>query len=297
MANPVNSPIVTTYASHEPYLTPAEYLASPTGVDTSQLVPGGDPNANMDALKQTIARASSAMDSFCRKVLAATVDTQAGLYRIRSDGTVVIKLKNTPILQVLSVAYGTTQSGVVPMTDLSQIGFGEATIIVPIVTLPSLTYPSVGGKLWVTVTYVNGWANSLLTVASSQGANSFTVDNTLGILPGVPLTFYDPGNTEQLTVLSVTSSTTFTTTTGAQKAHALDANGGPAVSALPPYVKQACVLWTSGLIKTRGDDSFVMPALGAQPSQEIAQIGGGTTTGGTDIQKAMADLLPLRRAA
>jgi len=35
---PAVAPYVPTYASESPYITAAEYLAEPTGVDTSKLV-------------------------------------------------------------------------------------------------------------------------------------------------------------------------------------------------------------------------------------------------------------------
>ena len=290
MATPITSPLISTYASRTPYLTPAEYIASPTGVDVSQLVPGGTNQQNADALAQTIARASSGIDSFCRKVLAATLDTQVGTYRVNRDGYILIKLDNTPIVQVNDVAVGIMPGQLSSLTDLSGVWVGRKVISVPIANLNFPPFGFGASKLYAVTKYVNGWTNCLLAPpnAATAGAATITVDNPLGIIPGLPVTIYDPGFTENVTVLSV-SGNTVTLTAPLAFAHAV----GVSVSALPPYVKEAAVLWTSGLIKTRGDDSYVMPAEGAQPSRIVGTMGDL----GEDFALAADLLMPICRVS
>lgn len=285
--NPAVSANVTTYASREPYLTSAEYIASPTGVDISELVVGGNDAQQADALKQTIARASSAIDTYCRKVLAATLDTQSGRYRLRSDGNLIITLDNTPIIEVTNVAIGATPNQLTPLQDLSGVWINRKTIEVPVaaITQPG---PWLGGKLYVVASYINGWANCLLTADAAQGATAITVDSALGVQAGLPMTVYDPGASEQVVVLSVVGNT-INLASPLTAAHL----AGVAVSALPPVIKQACVLWTTGLIKTKGDDSFVMPAIGAQPSQITPEYAEGIR----DLNTAAGLLQSFRRAA
>lgn len=277
------NPIVPTYASRTPYLTPAEYTASPTGVDVSSLVAGGSAQQNADALAQTIARASSWVDTECRKILAATLDTQAGRYRVSADNTIRIPLDNTPIVAVVDVSVGSSQAGVqlLPATTIPLVEISRKTITVPV------QFPA-GAAVAAVVHYVNGYANSLLSGAAAAGATTIAVDSTLGIIPGMQVTIYDPGATEQVTVVAVAGNAV-TLAAPLLFQHQADV----AVSALPPAIKQATVLKTSALIKTRGDSAFVMPSLGSEPTQKqtLDPSGSGDETIAAEL------LAPFRRVA
>jgi len=292
MATPVIAPTSPTYVSRTPYLTSAEYLAAPTGVDVGQLVVGGTTQQNAEALKQTIAQASSAVDKFCLQIIAATLDTQAGSYRVQRDGVLKIPLDNTPIIQVNDVKVGITPGSLVSLTDLSQVWIDKKVITLPVNTV---AFPPTSGMLgstssmYAVTSYVSGYANCLLTVAVSIGATSFTVDSPLGIIPGMTVSIYDPVDSEQVSVLSV-SGNVVTVNTPFQFAHGV----GVAVSTLPPAVKEAAILLTTVLIKTRGNDSFVMPPLGSEPSQ-MTKLDAGS--GGPEMSLAMKLLAPDRRSA
>ncbi len=292
MATPVIAPTSPTYVSRTPYLTSAEYQAAPTGVNVGQLVPGGTTQQNAEALKQTIAQASSAVDEFCLQIIAATLDTQAGSYRVQRDGVLKIPLDNTPIIQVSDVKVGIVPGSLVSLTDLSQVWIDKKVITVPINTVAfSPTSGMLGStsSMYAVTSYVSGYANCLLMAAVSIGATSFTVDSPLGILPGMTVSIYDPANSEQVSVLSV-SGNVVTVNTPFQFAHAV----GVAVSTLPPAVKEAAILLTTVLIKTRGNDSFVMPMLGSEPSQ-MTKLDAGS--GGPEMSLAMKLLAPHRRSA
>ncbi len=286
MPVPISAPNVSTYASRSPYITPREYLASPTGVDVSELTLGGNDSDNEDALAQTIARASSWIDTFCRKVLAATLDTHSGLFRVQRDGTIKVPLPNTPILEVVGASTGATPSTISPLADLSNVWIDRKVATIP---LSSRGFGSFGiphtGKVFAVVQYVNGFANCLLTADASIEDTTITVDSALGVFPGLQMTVYDPGASETVFVASVDGNV-ITLAEPLQNDHEAGIN----VSALPPAVKQAAVLKTSALIKTRGSDSYVMPLMGAEPTQTTVSTGGGS-----DDEAIAADLLGIYR--
>lgn len=285
----VTSPIVSTYSSRIPYLTPQEYIASPTGVDTGNLVPTGTTQQNADALVQTIARASNWVDTECRKVLAATLDTQAGRYRVRADGTIRVALDFTPILQITSVQAGLTPSTMATITDLSNAWIDRKVATIPLWGLsvaPGNPYAS-SDRMFAVVQYVNGYANCLLTAVAPANTTTLTVDSALGIVAGQQLTIYDPGSTEAVTVATVTGNT-ITLTSPTVSAHLANV----AVSALPPAIKQATVLLTSALIKTRGDDAIVMQEVGQGTEHQQMDA-----SGSEDVTVALELLAPYRRVA
>ena len=269
----VYAPYVNSYTSTTPYITAAEYMASPTGVNISQLVPRGTAKQNEDALNQAIARASSFIDIHCRQVLAATVDTQSGRYRIQAGGMMRIPVNFSPILAVNSVKVGFAPSSLNPFTDMSNLWIDRKVVQFPLQTMQmqgNYTPLYADGRVFVILEYVNGWANTLTTAASAVGDTTVTVDSNLGIQPGVELTIYDPNGTEVRTVVSVAGNVV---TLDSPLTFAHDA--GYSISALPAAVKQAAVLLTSALIKTRGSEAIVMSQMRAQPTQTVPIEDGG----------------------
>lgn len=283
---------VPNYAAYSSYLTAGEYEASGTGVDVSQLIPGGTDTENLNALNVALLRASSWVDVFCRQVLGATVDLQSGTYRVDGNGLIVVSMANTPIVQVNSIAYGPTPGNLATLTDSTNVWIGEKTVSFPFAgftgPITPTAYFRADGKQYVQIEYVNGWMNTLTTEDSAEGDSTITTRNTLAALPGLPVTIYDPGNTETAIILSVTGNEI----TFAQPllfAH----TAGISVSAMPPAVKEAVVQFTSTIIKLRGTGAYVMPSYGQQPSkQELIQAGGLL-----DYQAGTELLLPFRRAA
>jgi hypothetical protein len=289
---PIVAPYVQTLASYSQYLTADEYNASGTGVDVSQLVPGGSDAQNLDALNTSILRASNWADVFCRQVLGATVDIQSGVYRVDANGLIVVYTNFTPIVQVNSISYGPTPANLASLQNFSNVWIGAKTVSFPFAgytgPITPTAYFRADGKQYVNIEYVNGWANTLTTVDSDVDDTTLTVRSTLAFLPGLPVTIYDPGNTETAIVLSVSGNViTFTAPL------LFDHTAGVNVSAMPPAIKEAVVQFTSAIIKLRGTGSYVMPSYLQQPTKEQLIQAGGLS----DAQVAEGILLPFRRAA
>lgn len=292
---PAVAPNVPTYATYTPYITSAEYLASATGVDSSQLVPGGDRSTNAAALATLIARASNYADNLCYQVLCATADLQTGQYRLQRDGTIIVPLDYTPIVEVTDVKCGYQAGQLQAMTDLSGLWFGKKTVKIPVSGATGPLSPGSGamamrGRLFAQVAYVNGFANTTIAAATAA-ASTLTVASALGIFPGLTLQLYDGASTEPVTVAAsyVQGSTTVPLLAPLLFDHA----AGAALSALPPAVKGAVVHLTSWMIKTRGATAIVLNRIGGQPAKQEQNADDGDE----DYDAAVDALATFRRAA
>lgn len=284
--SPAIAPYVPTYAVRVPYLTRAEFLAAPTGVDLSQLVPGGDEAANGAALDRLIGRASGYANVICRKILAATTDVQVGVYRVRRDGTIRVPVDYTPLIEVTAVLTGWAPNKLTPLSDLSGLWIQRKTVRIPVTG-------TIGCDQFTQVTYVNGYANTALAADAASGVSQVTVDSPLGVFPGLTLTVLDDAldTTEMVTVDQsyVQGSTTVPLIAPLAAAH----TAGTAVSALPPEIKQATISLTAHLIKTRGAEALALESATGGPSKVEKE-----SPGYTDEYEQAVDLLgPHRRAA
>lgn len=267
MSQPVLAAYVPTYATFTPYITAAEFKASATGVDVSQLVPGGDTATNNAALSTVIGRASNYADNLCHQVLAATADIEAGQYRVFADCTIRIPVRYTPLIAVTAVSVGSMPGQLQPLTDLSGVWPDRKVVRVPV------TGYAPGSYVFAQLSYVNGWTNTTLAADAAIGATSLTIASPLGVVPGLTMQLYDGSNSEPITVAGnyQYGSSTVPLTTPTAFAH----TSGAAVSALPPAIKQAVVLLTTALIKTRGAESVVMGAMEAEPEHAEKTEPGG----------------------
>lgn len=250
---PAIAPYVPTYANRVPYLTRAEFLAAPTGVDSSQLIPGGSTSANGAALDTLLLSASSFADQICHQVLAATADLQTGVYRRRPDGTIRVPVDFTPLIEVTGVSVGSRPGQLSALTDLSGLWIERKVVRIPV---PNIARS--GGDVFAQVAYVNGYANTTLTAAAIVGATSVLVASALGIFPGLTLTLLADAaaTTEQVTVASsyVQGSTTVPLVAALTHAHGI----GDALTAMPRAAKQATICLATHLVKTRGAESVAM---------------------------------------
>lgn len=294
---PIVAPGVPNYATETPYITVAEFLAEPTGVDVSQLIPAGSSLSNTAALARLIARASSQADDLCFKKLAATVDVEAGDYRLRSDGTIWVPVAYKPIVQVNAVSLGLYAGATAAMSDLSGLDVGEKLVKIPVTSasLPAVSgsiprVPSRRGTIHAIVTYVNGYAVTTLSAAASANASSVSVRSSLGIVAGLPMTLSDDANTESVIVDAsyVPGSLTVPTATPLQFAH----GQGAALSALPGAIKDAVILLVASRIKMRGAEAVQMGAITSEPSKPQPTMPGGTS----ELAQAKELLRPFARA-
>ena len=113
----------------------------------------------------------------------------------------------------------------------------------------------------MSITYVNGYANTVLSASVAASATAIPVLDLAGFLPNAQFQIYDGASTELLTV-----NASFTAVSGPGSlpisrplayAHAATISA----SALPPAVKQAAIFVTSAILKARGNSALVMGSL------------------------------------
>jgi hypothetical protein len=298
MTQPAIAPYVPTYATRSPYITATEYLNSPTGVDTSQLVPAGTVAQNQAALQSQIGKASSWADSLCAQVLCATLDIQAGQYRMQRGGIIAVPVDYTPVVMVTDVKWGYRPGALQDLTDLTDVWPNGKVVEIPLLTANTVTNltppPAPGilgrtGYVYAQVSYVNGYANTILAAAATAGQSSITVASAFGLVPGLQLTLSDGAVTEGVTIASgyTLNSTTVPLTAPLLNNHAV----GTSFSAFPLSIKQAVISLTNALIKTRGAAAVEIGSIHETPGK-VDDIEAG---GMTDLEIAVDLLGPFRR--
>ena len=303
--NPAIASYVPTYATYTDYVSPTEFLNANTGVDVSQLVPSGSTLTQEQALLDLLARASSEADRIVQKPLAATEDIVEGEYRIWPDRTVRIPVPYKPVVAVTAVSVGYAINAMTPLTDLSGVFVGPKVIRIPVPSVASAVSfsgnPSAmagRGKLFVQVTYVNGWMHSNLAAATIVGAQQIAPQSVVGAVPGLPFTIKDGPETENCVISPsyVYGSPTVLLAAPLANAH----SQGATVSALPPFVKNAVIDLSKSLVKAHGSKAIVMGAIqGSIRGQRVGQPKTQTTEPGGDSDRAQAEktLMNLRRSA
>lgn len=279
----------TSNVSHPevvPYISLADYIAAPTGVDTTALIPGSTTTANAVELSNVIRRASAWANNICYQILGSTLDTQTSSgIKVRADGTIRVMCDFWPVLEVDSFSVGLLPSLMAAVADTSDIWLnGRKVLIVPVTGISSPTttgFPGavrVGSLVYCQWQYWNGWIHT--TLASSVLANATTLDfNTTlpAAAAGQTVAIWDGANTERVQIAtSFTGGTSATLTNPTQFAHTLPtAPDYITVTALPDDVRQAVISLTSALIKTRGAESYEMASVGQNPSKSDMIEGGG----------------------
>lgn len=300
--NPAIAPYVPTYATYTPYVSPTEFLNANTGVDVSQLVPAGSELTQTQALLDLLARSSSEADRICQKPLAATTDIVQGEYRIFQDRTVRVPVPYKPIIAVTAVSVGYAINAMTPLTDLSGIVIGPKVIRIPVssVALSAVSFsnhpPAMAarGKLFVQVTYVNGWMHTELALPVAASAQALSPLSVVGAVPGLPFTIKDGALTENCIVAP---GYVYGSASLALAAPLLNAHGaGATISALPPFVKNAVINIGRSLAKAKGTKAVVMGSIAGQ------KVSSGTKTqktepgGDQDMAAAEKTLMDLRRS-
>jgi hypothetical protein len=279
-----------------PYLTVAEFKQAPTAVDVDDLVGGGSSAVNDQELLNVITRASSWIDAYCGQVLASTTDTESFRARVSRDGFLKVHPRYWPVTEVQSLSYGSDPNNM-STVDVTTCWIEPQAVVVPVQGITGSFVGALGfsgnfrynSEQFVTMTYTNGYANTVLSGTNTAAATSITVADRTGFLAGQQFQIYDADKTELLKVAS-----TYTPTTGAGAVTLASAlvnthTAGVSVSALPPAVKQAAIYVTSAILKSRGTPAIVMQQLTptSMNSTNPAQV--------ADLNYAKDILTPYRR--
>lgn len=251
-----------------PYLTIAEYKQAPTAVDVDDFVGGGSLALNDVELGNVLARASSWIDAHCGQVLAATVDTDSMRARVSRDGFLRLHPRFWPIVSVNACSFGSTPQTMTTL-DPTTCWIEQMAVVFPLVASNAAFLGPIqfsgnymrNAEQFVTITYVNGYGNSVVASNTNAGVTSLPVRDITGFVPGARFTVYDGVNTEQLTVASSMVPGTGAGNIALVSATAYSHTAGVSTSALPPAVKQACIYITNVILKSRGNAAIAMTPL------------------------------------
>lgn len=264
------------------YITPAEYRAAPTAVDTNNLVAGGNQAVQDGALLGVIARASAWIDNLVTFSMIASSYVEWVPTRYQRDGTLSLHPKRTPLNQLVGLSLGTHAANMAAVTDLTGAWVNEQQWVVPntaafsLVGLP-VQFGSGRGTVLAKLTAIGGWPNTTIVGAPAQGATVITVAQAAGFSPAVgsipfdqSIIIWDGASTETVAVASVAGSVL--TVAATQFAHA----AGTVISGLPGDIKEAAILATTGFITRRQADTIVAGNLAPQPAQMQPANPGGS---------------------
>lgn len=302
LTTPIINPAVGGYGAPIPYISNSVYSFAPTAMDVSNLVQGGNTQAQEQALYDTIRRASGWADRYCFGAdpaakgasLAATLSVESAYVKVlRGELRLVCDYK--PIIDVRGIDVGLDPANVqsIGSTMAASVRVGRRTIYVPYAQVfwngppptdtPTVSLPvNAGDRLYVVWSYTNGYPHTKLAASIGANTNQCSLTATdgagglLGVYPGTQMTIVDGGNTETFTVQSVTAgATTATVTATANFATTHNLPAAPdflPVTALPDDVRAAIIFLATSLIKTRGDLSVVLDEM-QEPRERQASAG------------------------
>lgn len=263
------APFNTSYAQTAPYLTTTEYQLAPEALDLTQLSYGKNVATNEQQLASIIARASSIIDQTvfgAYGTLNATLNVENGTVWGAPGGKLIIHPKFWPVLEVASFSYGSYPGQSASITPAGNCWVEpNRFVIVPGgvigLGLGSAYGVATGCPYYCQWSYVNGWPNVLLTASVAAGATSCIPASLVGIYPGTTLDVVDAPNNETVTV----SPTWTVGTSPVLLSEGFDATHpvGAVLTNLPQAAKQAAILTTSAMIKSRGDSALVLQSLQA----------------------------------
>lgn len=279
------------------YLTVAEYVNAPTGIDVNNLVTVGGQPGQTAALQTAISKASGWIDNECNQPLVAGSFTELLRARYSRDGSISVHPRQSPLNQLLAVSIGSNASDMFTVASLASSFIDQQQYVLPF-SAGALGWPfSLGGgskfgKLLISLTSVSGWPNTVLTSAPAAGATSFTVATAAGFTPqlGSPcvdqvFTIYDGASTEVVNVTSVAGATVNCT------ALAFSHTVGVCVSGLPADIKGVAVTVTSAYLRERSSESIVMQ----NTLQPVGQQSGWDAPRSAALQSARQTLSSYQR--
>jgi hypothetical protein len=252
----VTTPWVNDGLATVPYVTLAEFKASPTWIDSENLIEGGNQGQQDSELYNVLLRATAWVDGYCEQRLQAHSVYEQMRAEMDRHGRIYLHPQNTPVRQITGLAYGFNFQNLTVLEDLTQIWIEDSRGIVVSVlpmrgtfsgTLEFGASGATGGQVFVEIGYVAGFGNSTLTAPATSGQSQVTVADatgfqppftgTLGLLAGSTARIWDPGFEEAVTVAAgyVQGATTIPLAATLQNNHST----GTGISELPPDIKQA----------------------------------------------------------
>lgn len=258
------------------YVTPSEFVAAPTGIDTNQLdvTNIGNNDAQTAVLRSILTRASAWVDTFVQQqTLEASVNTETKEVRVGRDGRMNVHVDMVPIVELQSVSVRFHPAMDFMSVDLKNVEvrdnwftiydivyntsspqglvgawYGSGVYQNDIYTgFNSPYYRKTDMPITIQYTYLNGYANTTINSTPAAGAATFTVVDSTGMTVGQKLTIYDGFMSEVVYVQSVNGNN-ITITNPLAFSH----NAGCSISAIPESVKQATIMLATALIKDRG---------------------------------------------
>ena len=280
---PVVNPSIGGYGQTFDYLSTSDFSFDPNAIDTSNLVDGGDAQAQTVALAMKISRASRWADRICFGADAAGKGASlCATQSVQQDwvpllmGELRLICDYKPIIELDGLEIGYDSSSVAAPSSTSGIRIGGKVIHVPMqlasVNVGGLsdTFTEPGrqyGRRYVVWSYVNGYPHTLLAATATAGTKTVVCRPTTpsgglyGVYPGTQLSIPDGANSEPITVSSV-SGATITTVAPLVNTHLVPTLPDfRTVTAMPLDVIQAVILLAVSLIKTRGDNSLVLEGI------------------------------------
>lgn len=306
---PLSEPLLTV-----PFIGLAEFKASPTWLDLSDLIQNGtQPQEDAETVNQLL-KASAWANNFCAQPLQAHTVVDQVRARVDRYGRIFLHPKNTPVRSITGLAYGADPSTLQSMTVTTNGAVwvedqrGLVVSLIPnagafLGALQFGSIPASGYELFVQYQYVAGYANTYLTSATTASASSLPVADLSGFQPASTSLFgttfgasiariWDPDEEEAVTVAS-----SFTPTSGpgnlpvspsTVNAHLALAQ----VSEFPAEVRQAVTQYAIGLM-LREEVSDDLPFPGSPGP--TARRSGSRGIGGGLIDEAERLLMPFRR--
>lgn len=297
--------------SSEPYCSVSAFRASPTWLDTDDLIPGGTQSKQDNELFNVLLRATSWADLYTGggteyPYLGASMMVQNKRVRANRWGEVSIHPSKVPVQYVSSIMTGSSPLNLTAYANISQVWIEDnRQIILPnsggnFSGLQFGAPVSVNGPTYVTLNYVAGYFNSTLATGTyNVGTMSVNVNNPLGLIPGTQFRINDPGQEEMCTVASnyTQGATTIPLVNALNYTHTSGAVTAPAslvgASALPMAIEQAVICYAVGLL-LREDVSGEAPFADTNMGPTAKMSGGGGTAAGL-IYEAEEYLLSFRR--
>lgn len=278
-----------------PYVTVPEFRASPTWLDSNDLVPGGNTAAQDAELTNVLLRASQWVDNRAGQRLGAHTAVEQLRVRLHR-GRLIVHPSNTPVREVTEVAYGPDPGSVAPLADLGAVWVEDGRQIVTHLGGPGgvrLEFGSAspGGEVYVRIGYVAGYTATTLAAAAAQAATQITVADPTGIYPGDVLRIWDPAREEAVTVASGYVPGTPVVPLAGALSH--DHDTGAGVSGLPADVHQAVICCAVALL-LREDAAAADGVFGDADVGPVARSEAGSQAGDL-IGQAARLIAPYRR--